>query len=211
MPKRKNLRWLQSGAWLVFALLACLIALGWTRSVDVAISYWIHAHSSSTLDSIMLVLTKLGDAEVVAPLVVLTAGLMWRYGRREDGWFVVGGVAAAAAANLGLKFLFERPRPELWQSAINESGFSFPSGHAMVSSAFLLSLMYIAWNTRWRVPAIVAACVIIPVIGFSRVYLGVHYPADILGGWLAALALVLTLANSKLRTWLRSPTGSENH
>jgi undecaprenyl-diphosphatase len=204
MQKIKTTRGLQVSAFLAFAILAVLVATGWTQSTDAHIANWIHTHSSPWLNDVMALVTKFGNAEILAPVAILTAALLWRFRRQSDGWFVLGSVATVSLVNVGLKQIFQRQRPDLWPSVITESGFSFPSGHAMATSAFVFALVFLAWNTRWRIPAVVAAAIIIPLIGFSRVYLGVHYPADVVGGWLISLALVLTLGASKFRTWFGS-------
>ena len=100
-------------------------------------------------------------------------------------------VAGAAALTGVMKLVFHRPRPELWPRLVTESGASFPSGHSMYSAAFVVALILLAWPTRWRWPALVAGTVFTLVVGWSRVDLGVHYPTDVLAGWLSGTAWVL--------------------
>jgi undecaprenyl-diphosphatase len=95
--------------------------------------------------------------------------------------------------NLLLKELFGRDRPTLWETLVTEHGFSFPSGHAMASSALGFSIMVTLWNTRFRVPACIVAGFYIVLVGFSRLYLGVHYPTDVLAGWVLSGTWVILM------------------
>src|SRR3546814_8426441 len=81
------------------------------------------------------------------------------------------------------KQAFARDRPSLWESIAPEHNFSFPSGHAMGSMTLAAVLVLLAWPTRWRWPVVAAMAVFVPMVGLSRVYLGVHFPSDILAGW----------------------------
>jgi len=89
-----------------------------------------------------------------------------------------------------LKFTFRRPRPLLW-THVNPHSWSFPSGHAFATLCLLLVLLALIWRhlPGWlRLVAPVLVIVLAFGIGISRVYLGVHYPSDVIGGWLAGLA-----------------------
>ena len=86
------------------------------------------------------------------------------------------------------KQLFARERPSLWESIAPEATYSFPSGHAMGSMTLAAVLILLAWRTRWRWPVALLTGAFTVLVGLSRVYLGVHYPSDILAGWAAALA-----------------------
>ena len=102
-------------------------------------------------------------------------------------------VGGAAVANLVLKLLFHRDRPSLWHPSVVETSFSFPSGHAMLSAALILSIIFIVWKTRLRLASIVIGSILILLIGTSRLYLGVHYPSDVAAGWCASLAWIVVV------------------
>ena len=117
--------------------------------------------------------------------VVIVLTLAFRRKLRE-GLFAGFAIIGSALLNLGAKQLFARERPSLWESIAPESSFSFPSGHAMGSMTLACVLVLLAWHTRWRWFVLAAASVFVVLVGLSRVYLGVHFPSDILAGWAAA-------------------------
>jgi hypothetical protein len=81
-------------------------------------------------------------------------------------------------------------RPHLWASPAPEFDFSFPSGHSTGMMALTIALVVIAWRTRWRYAVIGFGAFYVGCVGFSRLYLGVHYPSDVLGGWALSFAWV---------------------
>ena len=179
--------------WLPVVLLARIAAEVSEREpipIDNAILHWIHAHSSHALDAFFLAVTTVGNAEIITPLALLIVAFMW-YRRRSDALILLFGFFGANTASAGLKLLFARERPAFWHSAITETSYSFPSGHAMASSALALSVIAVLWNTRWRWLALVGGGLFMGLIGFSRLYLGVHYPTDVIAGWMASLAWVV--------------------
>lgn len=187
---------------MLFAWLVVLVQSGSTMSWDRAVLQSIHAWSAPVADWFFVIITDFG-----AGVAVVTAGLVAIMFARKGWWrraiTVAASVGGAAFINLLLKLLFQRVRPDLWVSPIVETGFSFPSGHAMISSALLLSLMVVAWSTRWRWLAIIGGGVTIILIGLSRLYLGVHYPTDIMAGWCVGVAWVALV--TLIVWWRRSP------
>ena len=123
---------------------------------------------------------------LVAMLLVIAA---FAPGKRP-GWFCTVNLALAALLNVALKMLVQRPRPEGFRLAV-ESGFSFPSGHSMAAMAFFGLIVWLVWHyerdRRQRLLLTVAFSAVIVLIGISRIYLGVHYASDVLGGFCAAI------------------------
>jgi undecaprenyl-diphosphatase len=154
--------------------------------LDNSILFWIHSQATATYDHIFFVITTMGNVEFLGPFTLLVVGLFWYKKQHLNALIVFTSVAGAAIANVVLKLLFHRDRPVLWQSMIHETGYSFPSGHAMLSTALLLSLIFIAWNTKARWWALAGGIVLICLVGISRLYMGVHYPTDIVAGWCAS-------------------------
>lgn len=189
-----------------FALLAQLVQGGATLAFDNEILLAIHSRATPFFDSVFSIGTNLGGAPVVALVsVVMVSALVRRrlYVRALTVALIIGG---SSVANIVLKNVFERARPELWVRLVQEQSFSFPSGHAMASMALASALILLVWNTRWRNITIGIAALYVLFIGFSRLYLGVHYPTDILGGWIAATvwtAFVIILFRSKRIVYTR--------
>ncbi len=146
-------------------------------------------------DKFFLVITHLGTASVVTTVVVL-AGLACFFSRQYKSLFViVGSVVLSMLASEALEVAFRRNRPELALHAITSHGFSFPSGHATVAFALFGSLYYWLWNHPGvlKVRATLAFALLLAafLVGFSRVYLGVHYPSDVVSGFCLGFAGVL--------------------
>ena len=132
--------------------------------------------------------SKLGYAWGVVPFdIALVLGLAaWR--KLREGLFAGIAIVGSALLNLATKQVFARERPSLWDSIAPETTFSFPSGHAMGSMTLAAVLVLLAWNTRWRWWVALPMTLFVVLVGLSRVYLGVHYPSDILAGWAVAIA-----------------------
>ena len=155
----------------------------------------IHSHATSFYDSAFVTITTIGSAEVIAPLtLLLTLYLLYRRSVHQ-AILLAFGVGGAAVANIVLKALFHRQRPSFWPSLVTEHSYSFPSGHAMVSSALALCLIMLTWHSRWRWAVTVGGAIFTMLIGFSRLYLGVHYPTDILAGWAVSVLWVFLVSS----------------
>lgn len=143
-------------------------------------------------DRAFVALSALGYGYGVIPVdVLLILGLAWRRWVRE-GLFAGIAIVGSALLNVAAKHAFARARPALWPSLAPETSYSFPSGHAMGSMTLALVVVLLCWYRRTpggrplRWPVAVAAAAFVLAVGLSRVYLGVHYPSDILAGWAAA-------------------------
>ncbi len=95
-------------------------------------------------------------------------------------------VGVVWAFNPVLKQVVARSRPDLWPAPTELSEYTFPSGHAANTAALAAAAILIAWSTRYRTSAPVAGVVFVLVVGLSQLALGVHYPSDIIAGWLWA-------------------------
>lgn len=151
----------------------------------------VHSYSTPGRDWVMEVVSLLGYSYGVIPLAAAVLLLLLVRGRRGDAVFFGVAMGGAGALNQGAKMFFQRTRPDLWLSPSPEHTYSFPSGHAMGSMALAAALAVLAWPTRWRWWAAGGGALFTFVVGFSRVYLGVHYPSDVAAGWSASLAWVL--------------------
>ena len=140
-----------------------------------------------------------GLATPVTLLVLLLAVAAFAPGRRP-GWCCAVNLGLVVLLNQVLKFAIRRPRPDGFRLA-TASGFSFPSGHSMVAMAFFGLLIWFVWryerDRRMRGALVAAFGFVIVMVGLSRVYLGVHYASDVLGGFCLSvgwLALYTRLA-----------------
>ena len=176
---------------------------------DKTILLWIHSFANPTLDGIMRLITRLNDPNTVAVIAVIILGiLLWRHYYSEAQIFTIdclGGVVLS----YGLKSVFGKARPTLWESAIEDPSFSYPSGHALGSTVLY---GFIAYLIATRYPQFsllvytVAVC-LIGAIGLSRLYLGVHWPTDIIGGYgIGFLWLTFCITMLKLKRIKRSLT-----
>lgn len=172
---------------------------------DEPIQLFVHNLSSPTLDSFMLLMSRLGYQWIVLPLDVAVLLFLVIRRHKHDALFFGLAVGGGALLNVGAKLLFGRARPELWLSIAPEFDFSFPSGHAMGSMTLVAALVVLLWATRWRYPVLLVGALFVVLVGLSRIYLGVHYPSDILAGWAAALAWVMGLSSVLYRR-LGKPT-----
>jgi undecaprenyl-diphosphatase len=143
---------------------------------------------------------------VVVLLTVVTGGFLVLDGKRRMALFVCGSVLSGLIASTILKDLFVRPRPDLVPRAAYSSGASFPSGHSMMSAItyLVLGALLARSQERKRLKAyfFLLAALLTLMVGVSRVYLGVHWPTDVLAGWTAGAvwALLCWLA----ARWLQS-------
>ena len=137
-------------------------------------------------DRVFLVFSNLGYHYGVVPFdVLLVVGLAIARRYRQSVFAAVA-LGGSGLLNVATKQFFARERPSLWESIAPESSYSFPSGHAMGSMTLAVVLVLLTWRTPLRWWVVGATAVFVPMVGLSRVYLGVHYPSDILAGWAAA-------------------------
>lgn len=177
----------------LFGMLAEDVSEGEPFWFDLPIQTFVHARSNAILDALMYWTTQAGSALVMGPFDLLLFGWLLKRGRRRDALFWAASVVGAALINGAAKALFARVRPALWVSRVHEASYSFPSGHAMSAMAGVTALSILAWPTRWRWPVVACGGVFVFLVATSRVYLGVHYPSDVLAGTAASLAWVAGL------------------
>lgn len=151
---------------------------------------FLHAHSSPFFDPIMLAFSLAGGLWTLAPTLALGLVLGQR-NRKREAIFVAASWLGAGVLNVVTKEVFRRERPHFWPSLAPESDFGFPSGHAMLSLALAGAVIILLWRgqisrSRKILTTFLAALFVLGV-GFSRLYLGVHFPSDVLAGWCFSL------------------------
>ncbi|MDO8543924.1 MAG: phosphatase PAP2 family protein [Opitutaceae bacterium] len=150
-------------------------------------------------------LTALGSAVVIILLTLLIFGYLLLTRQFAAAVLLAVATAGGQGANAGLKHIFARQRPDATMHLVEVRSLSFPSGHSMAASIFYLTtgalLTQTAKRRREKVYLISSALLVTALIGCSRVYLGVHYPTDVLAGWCAGT--VWALLCWAIAEWLR--------
>jgi undecaprenyl-diphosphatase len=158
------------------------------------------------LEETMRDVTALGSIPVLVIITLAVIGFLFITKKRHAAWMVGGSVFSGMFASSLLKWLFSRPRPDLVPHAMAVYTHSFPSGHAMLSAVVYLTLAALLARTQATVRAkrylMVVAALLTLLIGMSRIYLGVHWPTDVLGGW--AMGSSWALCCWLLMQWLQS-------
>ena len=172
----------------VLLLLARWVLAGESMDFDSWIRETVHSWASPFLTKAMLGITMLGSEWVMLPLGTV---LVWRLAtlrhRRQATLLAAGSLGAELVSYL-LKLTFHRLRPPVFFGLAPAENYSFPSGHAFVGTVFygLLAVILAEFYSRRRMEAIALAVLTVLPVGFSRVYLGYHYPTDVIGGWTCA-------------------------
>ncbi|WP_185284617.1 phosphatase PAP2 family protein [Hymenobacter sp. NBH84] len=199
-----------AGPWFVFIAVAEDIWESGGFIGDQPLLMWVHQQQSPSLDQVALILTYIGGPWVIGGATVAIGGvLLWRHHCAKT-WFFVLSMGGAMLFNLLAKVIFGRPRPALWASIAPAKFYSFPSGHAMGSAALAAALVFLLWDTHWRWTVVCSSSLFALGVGLSRVYLGVHYPSDVLAGWVCSLGWVASLHVffspdwAQLRQWWRA-------
>jgi membrane-associated phospholipid phosphatase len=175
-----------------FASLAEVVREGYTQQFDDAVLRWIGAHHSPTLTTIMNEVTPLGTGIVVLTVVGVTTAFLWRTEHKHSARMLLAATAGGILLNNGLKLFFDRERPSVFEWGTHAASSSFPSGHAMSATVVYGTVAYLLARLQkhgWaRAVTLLFAVVMIALICFTRLYLGVHYPSDVLGGIIIGLA-----------------------
>lgn len=188
---------------LVFVWLAVATSGPAVPSMDLAIREAVHEWASESLTSAMRFITGLGSGWFIWPCgTVIVLALVRAERRREAAFFAIA-VIGANAWNEGMKLVFHRARPEAYFGYALPTNYSFPSGHSLVSFCFYLALAEMVMEAHWPIGRKIAMWsavgVLVLAIGLSRIYLGVHYPSDVLGGYAAAVAWTFAVRGATAR------------
>jgi membrane-associated phospholipid phosphatase len=165
------------------------VVFGRADKLDDAIMGAVHRIDNEPMNHTMHAITQLGSHVAIGTAAGLTALLMLRRGRKHDAWTVAVSTGGAMAINTILKNIFRRQRPqELARRIKLPASHSFPSGHSLLSAAtYPIVVHHLVERQSLPVQALAhtVAGMIIVSVGFSRVYFGVHFPSDVLGGFAA--------------------------
>ncbi len=176
----------------LFVGLASHVQSGSTQAFDESVIRWLWARHTRSLDAVMVEITALGTGTVVLMIVAVAGLFLVLTQHKYSAILLLASTFGGLVLNGVLKLGFNRPRPSIFVPSVNTVSSSFPSGHAMNATIVYVTVGYLAarlhkrkW-ARWLVMA--AAFAVIALIAFSRLYLGVHYPSDVLAGFVIGLA-----------------------
>ncbi|MEG1059124.1 MAG: phosphatase PAP2 family protein [Clostridia bacterium] len=179
-------------------ILFCMLALCVKADLSIEFENWVYSeaveHMSPVVTNIVKFITRLGNASSI--ILFCFVLLIIPYTRHKYGMPVSISVIISGIFTIVLKKAFVRQRPDILR-LVTESTYSFPSGHAMINGAMyimiiLLVLKYV--KSKKIKTALISLCSFLIVsIGFSRVYLGVHYISDIIGGWLLGFVVAFVI------------------
>lgn len=184
---------------IIFVFFVCEVVTNNILIYDNAIyNFIINTFESDIMTKVLKLITQLGGVlyfTILSFLVVVLAK------RKKTKLLIPINIGLGTIINLIIKEIIKRPRPSVTR-LVNESGYSFPSGHAMTSIAFYGFLIYLIYkriqNKYLKWALIIVLCILIFLIGFSRIYLGVHYASDVISGFIAgAIYLIIFIKISK--------------
>ena len=164
---------------------------------DRVILYWMYHHRAAWLTQVATVLAHMGSPPVIAGVALVSAavGIFWRK-VRGAAWTMPIAIIGAGIIIQSVKLVIKRPRPSFFAPLLHEAGFSFPSGHSLIAMVVygLLGyfLMHLFRNVRARLAVRIMTVLVVVAIGVSRVYVGVHYPTDVLAGWIAGVPWLIS-------------------
>ena len=182
----------------VFLFMAKTVFIDQDHAFDRAVFDFARSHTSSGFTAFMKFVTFFASKNFLI-YGSLSLAVIFMFFKKHRWYSLKVPVVAAGSTllNQGMKYMFGRPRPET--AFFEQSGMSFPSGHAMIGGAFYGLLIYLVWTNvrpagkRWLLVLALALWVLL--IGYSRVYFQVHYASDVLAGWSAGfLFLVISLS-----------------
>jgi len=171
---------------LLFILLSYAVSSNKTNYIDALIHSYLIDIRNNNLTSILLFITNLGGATF---LIILSTILFIIIKKKKIPLYIFMNLTCAFLTNEITKSIFTRSRP-IGINLIDETGFSYPSGHSMVSLSFYGFITYLLLknckNNLIKTIIIISSIILISLVGFSRIYLGVHYLSDVIGGFLLA-------------------------
>lgn len=191
---KKNYKWIIFFLLvLIFGMIAKAVFQKEIFEFDATIYNFLVNHRNTVLNLIFTGITKLGNALILANLTILCIIFIKD---KKYKILVPINILAITGLNILLKNIFVRPRPDILR-LIEETGYSFPSGHAMASTAFYGLLIYIAHkkieNKKVRNTICVMLTILILMINISRIYVGVHYASDVLAGMCFSIAYLILI------------------
>ena len=193
-------------ALILFAWIAIEVVRGQEGAFDGAVRDAVHSWASPRLTWAMSGITQLGSTAFLVCAGLLAVGLLAAVGRERAAVLLAGTALGSEALTQILKLVFHRARPEAFFGLVSPATYSFPSGHAITACCFwgvLAGILAARSRSGWvRAGLWTLASALAALVGFSRVYLGVHYPTDVLAGYAVAVLWVAAV-RAGYAVWLR--------
>ena len=175
--------WIGLGGLVLVTIAGLLLVTfsAWTKTTF-AFDEWLHGYANTALDHVALVLDKIDDKYVVAAILLIGGIIiaLWRGVAKALGFMVVAGVGWLLIA--AVKIIVAEPRPTSFFPEIHTSDLSYPSGHVTFVMALTVAIGAVLAGSKWRWPLVVIFSVLTLATAWSRLYLGVHYPTDVIAG-----------------------------
>lgn len=188
-----------------FSLISVLVSNHKMHHFDSTIISWVQGLEAPNLTVVMKFFTTIGSGLPIVIISIMIMALLYQFlGHRRELLFLIWVMIGSALMNKLLKLVFQRTRPTLHR-IVEANGYSFPSGHSVAAFALYGALAFLIWKhvhkAKGRILIIIFSSLFIVTIGISRIYLGVHYPSDVIGGYLMS-ACWLTLSIGLYRRYL---------
>jgi len=184
----------------LFAVLASEVLEGETQHFDDAVRMTVYGIASPRATTVLHAITQLGSPLFLLPMTLVASLIFLRRRRIRGAILLTATMVGVSLLNWILKSVFQRPRPLPFFGLTVPASYSFPSGHSLAAFCFYGALAALVTarlrSTLWSAVVWAGAVVIIVAVGFSRLYLGLHYPSDIIGGYATGFVWVLTVASA---------------
>jgi undecaprenyl-diphosphatase len=167
------------------------------EAIDRGILEGIHAHDTPSLTKLAKTLSFIGSPLTLIPVILAASAILWMRGLKRDSLLVLLSMGGGGLLDTVLKLHYRRVRPDVPWVFVHERSFSFPSGHSVMAVVLYGVLTYLLMQYErkiWeRVGLMLGSVVLIAGIGLSRIYLGVHYPSDVLAGYVVGTVWVMAV------------------
>lgn len=171
-----------------FILLTFIASQPYTAAQETQWLWQIHQLQSPLLTHISVALAWLGGLPALTLSGALLTGILLKKQRPDLALFSVISISGAVILGWSFKWIFARPRPEVWTDLVSHYGSSFPSGHSLYALTLAGVFVIVFYQSRWWGWILGLAALWSCCMGLSRVYLGAHFPTDVLAGWALGLA-----------------------
>ena len=173
-----------------FIIITALVVTDNIAWFDDSVYNFIIGLRSNPLDFILKTITRLGDTVVIMIIVVLTLIIL----NKRERVILGSSTIITVTLNQTIKHILQRPRPDHLR-LIKQGGFSYPSGHSMIAVCVYGIMIYLinkkVQNKKLKIALSILLTILILAIGISRIYVGVHYPSDVLGGFILSTVILL--------------------